>query len=155
MAEIQILGVSKAYGGVPALDNVSLTLKDGSFTSIFGPPGSGKSVLLRLLLGLETVDAGQILIDGVDVTRALPSERNLGMVFQNLALFPQLTAYENIAFPLRRRNTDQAEIDKRIDGLTGVLNIGQFCRKSRPRCRAVNGKGLRLAVLWCAMRALI
>ncbi|KAJ02598.1 ABC transporter ATP-binding protein [Sulfitobacter mediterraneus] len=129
MAEIQILGVSKAYGGVPALDDVSLTLKDGSFTSIFGPPGSGKSVLLRLLLGLETVDAGQILIDGVDVTRALPSERNLGMVFQNLALFPQLTAYENIAFPLRRRNTDQAEIDKRIDGLTGVLNIGHILSK--------------------------
>lgn len=129
MAEIRLDGVSKCYGSTQVLRDVNLTLTDGSFTSVFGPPGAGKSVLLRLLLGLEQVDAGRILIDGRDVTRALPAERNLGMVFQNLALFPHLTARDNIAFPLRRRGTDEAEITRRIKPLAEVLNIGHILAK--------------------------
>ncbi|MDW4496586.1 ABC transporter ATP-binding protein [Sulfitobacter sp. D35] len=129
MARIQIENVTKSYAGVPALQEATLTFEDGSFTSVFGPPGSGKSVLLRLMLGLEPLDGGRILIDGRDVTTATPSERNLGMVFQNLALFPQLTAYDNIAFPLRRRGHDEADITRRIDSLIGVLNIGHILSK--------------------------
>lgn len=129
MAEIRLEGVSKTYGSTQVLRDVNLTLTDGSFTSVFGPPGAGKSVLLRLLLGLEQVDTGRILIDGRDVTRALPAERNLGMVFQNLALFPHLTARDNIAFPLRRRGTDEAEIARRITPLAEVLNISHILTK--------------------------
>ncbi|GIT86466.1 ABC transporter ATP-binding protein [Roseobacter sp. OBYS 0001] len=129
MAEIRLENVSKSYAGQPALQNVSLTLPDGSFTSIFGPPGAGKSVLLRLLLGLEQVDAGHILIDGRDVTNAAPMARDLAMVFQNLALFPHLTARDNIAFPLRRRGKDEAHITQRIDALTDVLGIGHILQK--------------------------
>jgi multiple sugar transport system ATP-binding protein len=129
MAEIRLENVSKSYHGVPALRDVSLTFADGSFTSVFGSPGSGKSVLLRLVLGLEQVDSGRILIDRQDMTRSAPLERGLAMVFQNLALFPHLTARENIAFPLRRRGSAEAEIDKRIAALCDVLGIGHILAK--------------------------
>ena len=129
MAEIILDGVTKRFGTFTALDNVSLTIADGAFTSIFGPPGSGKSVLLRVLLGLDGVDAGRILINGQDVTNAPPAARGLSMVFQNLALFPHLTARQNIAFPLVRRNTDRAEIDARLQRLAAVLNIGHILGK--------------------------
>ncbi len=129
MADIRLEGVTKRFGDVTALDDVSLTIANGAFTSIFGPPGSGKSVLLRVLLGLDPVDAGRIIINGKDVTNAVPNDRGLSMVFQNLALFPHLTARENIAFPMVRRNTPVAEIDARLSRLSTVLNIGHILAK--------------------------
>lgn len=129
MAEIRLEGVTKRYGSFTALDDVSLTVDSASFTSVFGPPGSGKSVLLRVLLGLEPVDAGRILIDGRDMTAAAPNERNMAMVFQNLALFPHLTSRDNIAFPMRRRKTPEPEISRRIDDLASVLSIGHILHK--------------------------
>jgi multiple sugar transport system ATP-binding protein len=129
MAEIRLEGVTKRFGDFTALDDVSLTIADGAFTSIFGPPGSGKSVLLRVLLGLDPVDGGRIIIDGRDVTTAAPNARGLSMVFQNLALFPHLTARQNIAFPMVRRNAAEAEIDTRLARLAGVLNIGHILHK--------------------------
>lgn len=129
MARIVLEGVTKTYGGVTALKNANLVVENASFTSVFGPPGCGKSVLLRLLLGLESVDSGRILIDDVDVTHAQPKERDLSMVFQNLALFPHLNARENIAFPLARRGTAQKIIDERMDSVAGVLSISHILHK--------------------------
>lgn len=129
MARIVLEGVTKTYGGVPALEDANLVVESASFTSVFGPPGCGKSVLLRLLLGLESVDSGRILIDDVDVTHAQPKERNLSMVFQNLALFPHLNARDNIAFPLVRRGTAQDVIDERLDNVAGVLSISHILHK--------------------------
>ncbi|WP_168206387.1 ABC transporter ATP-binding protein [Labrenzia sp. PHM005] len=129
MAEIRLEGVTKRYGAVTALDDVNLTIDTAAFTSVFGPPGSGKSVLLRVLLGLEQVDEGKILINGQDMTFASPRERNLAMVFQNLALFPHLTARDNIAFPMRRRGTAETEIEAKIDELANVLSIGHILHK--------------------------
>jgi len=129
MAEIKLENVSKRYGNVAALDDANLTIEDGSFTSVFGPPSSGKSVLLRVLLGLEPVDEGRILIDGKDVTNASPNERNLSMVFQNLALFPQLSAQENLVFPLRRRAAREEEINVRLDQVSSVLSIAHILHK--------------------------
>ncbi|MEM6464373.1 MAG: ABC transporter ATP-binding protein [Pseudomonadota bacterium] len=129
MARIVLDGVTKTYGGVPALENANLVVENASFTSVFGPPGCGKSVLLRLLLGLESVDSGRILIDDVEVTRAQPKERNFSMVFQNLALFPHLNARDNIAFPLVRRGTSQNVIDERLDSVAGVLSISHILHK--------------------------
>lgn len=129
MARIVLEGVTKRYGGVAALEDVNLVVENASFTSVFGPPGCGKTVLLRLLLGLESVDSGRILIDDIDVTHAQPKERNLSMVFQNLALFPHLIARENIAFPLVRRGTAQNVIDERIDRVAGVLSIAHVLHK--------------------------
>ena len=123
MPSIVLEHISKRYGTVTALDDVSLTIEAGTFFSIFGPPGSGKTVLLRVLLGLESPDTGRILIDGRDVTRSVPRDRNLAMVFQNLALFPQLTARENIAFPLLRRKLDKGAVVERVDRVAAVLNI--------------------------------
>lgn len=129
MARIVLEGVTKTYGGVAALEDANLVVESASFTSVFGPPGCGKSVLLRLLLGLESVDSGRILIDDVDVTHAQPKERNLSMVFQNLALFPHLNARDNIAFPLVRRRTAQDVIDERLDNVAGVLSISHILHK--------------------------
>lgn len=129
MAEIRLENVTKRYRDVVALDHASLTIEDGSFTSVFGPPSSGKSVLLRVLLGLEPVDSGRIWIDGKDMTHASSSERNLSMVFQNLALFPQLSARENIVFPLKRRAIHQETIDARLDQISGVLSIAHILDK--------------------------
>jgi multiple sugar transport system ATP-binding protein len=129
MAEIRLEGVTKRFGDFTALDDVSLTIADGAFTSIFGPPGSGKSVLLRVLLGLDPVDRGRIIIDGRDVTDAAPNDRGLSMVFQNLALFPHLTARQNIAFPMVRRGTPAAEIATRLDRLASVLSISHILEK--------------------------
>ena len=144
MAEVRLEGVTKRYGSFVALDNVSLTIKDGSFTSIFGPPGSGKSVLLRVLLGLEPVDEGQIFVDGEDVTQATPNARNLSIVFQNLALFPHLNARDNIAFPLVRRAADRAEIAQRLEQLSSVLSIGHILHK-RPAALS-GGERQRVAI---------
>jgi multiple sugar transport system ATP-binding protein len=129
MPEIRLENITRRFGEFTALNDVSLTFPDGQFTSLFGPPGSGKSVLLRILLGLDQPDSGRILIDGRDVTQAAPSERNLAMVFQNLALFPQLTARENILFPLVRRGMARAESEPRLDRVAGVLGIVPILHK--------------------------
>lgn len=129
MASIVLEGVTKRFGSFTALDSAHLTIESGSFTSIFGPPGSGKSVLLRLLLGLDTVDEGRILIDGQDVTRLQPKERDFAMVFQNLALFPQLNARDNIAFPLVRRGLDSQTIGERLERVAAVLSIAHILHK--------------------------
>jgi multiple sugar transport system ATP-binding protein len=129
MAEIRLENVTRRYGDFTALDDVSLTIEHGTFTSLFGPPGSGKSVLLRILLGLEMPDQGRIYINNKDVTDLGPAERNLAMVFQNLALFPQLTARENILFPMRRRGGVNAEIDQRLDLIASVLSIPHILHK--------------------------
>lgn len=148
MAEIKLENVSKRYGDVAALDSVNLTIEDGSFTSVFGPPSSGKSVLLRVLLGLEPVDEGRITIDGKDITGASSNERNLSMVFQNLALFPQLSAQENIVFPLRRRAAREEDINTRLDQVSSVLSIAHILHKKPAalsggeRQRVAIGRGL-------------
>lgn len=144
MAEIRLEGVTKRYGDLVALDDVSLVIEDGSFTSIFGPPNSGKSVLLRVLLGLEPLDAGRVLVDGKDVTHATPNARNLSMVFQNLALFPHLNARDNMAFPMVRRGATQEDIDRRLEQLSGVLSIGHILHK-RPAALS-GGERQRVAI---------
>ncbi len=150
MARITLDGVTKRYGAVTALDDVSLDIEDGSFTSVFGPPSSGKSVLLRLLLGLEPVDAGRILIDGRDVTALPPQTRDIAMVFQNLALFPHLSARDNIAFPLRRRGTAKPEIARRIDAVSSVIGIDHILHK-RPAALS-GGERQRVAIARALVR---
>src|SRR5689334_8527087 len=92
MAEIAFRNVTKRYGETAALENACFLVKDNEFFCFFGPPLSGKSTILRLILGLETPDEGEILIGGRSVNRISPAERNVAMVFQNLALFPHMSA---------------------------------------------------------------
>ena len=103
MAEIAFRNVTKRYGDTVALSDASFTVADNEFFCFFGPPLSGKSTILRLILGLETPDSGEMLIDGRPVNRVSPADRNVAMVFQNLALFPHMSARENVRFPLVER----------------------------------------------------
>jgi len=141
---IELQGVSRRYGDTLALDAVDLVIEPGSFQSVFGPPGAGKSVLMRLLLGLETPDQGRILIDGVDVTDKRPRERDFAMVFQNLALFPHMSARENIAFPLRRQGFAERDIATRLAAVAEPLGIGPILDK-RPAALS-GGERQRVAI---------
>jgi multiple sugar transport system ATP-binding protein len=129
MATLELRNVTKSFGRVTAVDNVNIRVENNEFYCIFGPPSSGKSTVLRLLLGLASPDNGQILIDGKDVTGLPPSVRDLAMVFQNLALFPHLSARENLAFPLRERNASQAVIDAQIRIVADKLHIAPLLDK--------------------------
>src|ERR1041384_2566356 len=102
MAEITMKNIVKKYGdGFPAVNDVSLDIADGEFMILVGPSGCGKSTLLRMIVGLEDISSGDMIIGGKRVNDKAPRERNLAMVFQNYALYPHLTVFENIAFPLR------------------------------------------------------
>ena len=123
MADVKIRGLQKSYGKVPAVRGVDLDIADGEFTVLVGPSGCGKSTLLRTIAGLETPDAGTIAIGGKVVNTMRPRDRNIAMVFQNYALYPYLTVYENIAFGLRTRRTPAAETDRRVREAAAMLGI--------------------------------
>lgn len=129
MAEITFENVSKRFGQTVAVDGASFTVRDNEFFCFFGPPLSGKTTLLRLILGLETPDEGRILIDGKDVTRTGPAARNIAMVFQNLALFPHMTARDNVRFPLVERGIAPAQIDARLAEVAAKLHIAHILHK--------------------------
>jgi multiple sugar transport system ATP-binding protein len=123
MATLELQSVSKRFGKITAVEDVSLRVENGEFFSIFGPPSCGKTTILRLLLGLVVPDEGKVLIDGRDVSFERPKQRDLGMVFQNLALFPHLTAWGNIAFPLTERGRPKAETATRVRAVAEKLKI--------------------------------
>jgi putative spermidine/putrescine transport system ATP-binding protein len=122
-ASLKAIGLEKVYGTATAVDGVDLDARPGEFVSLLGPSGCGKTTSLRLIAGLEQLDAGRIVIDGQDVTRFSPQSRGLGMVFQQYALFPNLSAYENIAFALRVRRQPRAEIERRVAELLAVVHL--------------------------------
>jgi putative spermidine/putrescine transport system ATP-binding protein len=122
-AALKAIGLEKMYGTATAVDGVDLDARPGEFVSLLGPSGCGKTTSLRLIAGLERLDAGRIVIDGQDVTRLSPQSRGLGMVFQQYALFPNLSAYENIAFALRVRRQPRAEIERRVGELLAIVHL--------------------------------
>ena len=104
----------KSFGSVAAVDHVSLTIERGEFVTLLGPSGSGKTTTLMMIAGFEYPTSGDILIGGESVVSMPPSKRNIGMVFQNYSLFPHMTVFENIAFPLRMRKVQESEIRKKV-----------------------------------------
>jgi multiple sugar transport system ATP-binding protein len=129
MAEIAFRNVTKRYGKVLAVDDASFTVADNEFFCFFGPPLSGKSTILRLILGLERPDSGEILIDGRLVNSISPAARNIAMVFQNLALFPHMTAAQNVRFPLVERGAPEPQIAARLADAAAKLHIGHILHK--------------------------
>ncbi|MDI5929996.1 ABC transporter ATP-binding protein [Rhizobium leguminosarum] len=113
-SSIQLVNISKEFGDFLALPELSLTISPGEFVSFLGPSGSGKTTTLNIIAGFIEPTSGDVLIDGASITGLPPHRRNLGMVFQQYALFPHITVAENVAFPLRRRRVSQAEISKRV-----------------------------------------
>ncbi len=129
MSRIRFEAVSKSYRGVAALDRVDLDVGAGSFTVLCGPPRSGKSVLLRLLVGLEQPDVGRILFDGRDITRVPAAERRLGYVPQSFALFPHVSVFDNIAYPLALQGVGKPEVARRVGQAAELLHIGGLLDK--------------------------
>ena len=131
MAEIQMQHIVKRYGdGFPAVNDVSIDVEDGEFLILVGPSGCGKSTLLRMIVGLEDITSGDMIIGGDRVNDVPPRDRNLAMVFQNYALYPHLTVYENIAFPLRLSKKFSAEeIDRKVREASSTLELDEHLER--------------------------
>lgn len=129
MAFIEIRNVNKFYGSAQALFDVSLSIKKGAFTTLLGPSGSGKTTLLKLLGGFEPLNSGSIIMNGRDVTDLPPEKRNFGLVFQGYALFPHMTVFDNIAYPLRVRRMNKDEIATRVQAMLDLVQLSRFANR--------------------------
>ena len=123
MTFLELTGVQKHFGDVAAVHDFNLAAERGEFVSFLGPSGCGKTTTLRMIAGFEIPTAGSITVDGADITRKPPNQRNVGMVFQSYALFPNLTVADNIGFGLKVRGKSSADIRKRVDELLGMINL--------------------------------
>ncbi len=123
MAEIELQNVSKSFGNVEVIKDVSLTVGSGEFMVFLGPSGSGKSTLLRMIAGLETIDDGRLLIGGTESQHLPPGQRSVAMVFQNYALYPHMSVRENMAFGLKNINLPAAEIARRVGDAARILEM--------------------------------
>src|SRR5881227_2807250 len=123
---ITVSNVSKRFGEVQVLDDVSLEVPGGSLTALLGPSGGGKSTLLRIIAGLEAPDSGSVTLAGVDATALAPQKRGVGFVFQHYAAFKHMTVRDNVAFGLVIRKRPRPEIAQRVDELLALVGIKQF-----------------------------
>ncbi len=125
MAEVELTGVSKSFGEDVALDNVDMTIPDGSFVVLLGPTGAGKTTTLRMVSGLDKPDAGEVHIGGVSMAGLTPAQRDVAMVFQQYSLYPHLTVRQNLEFPLKSPmlKTPQGAIDQKVGEVAEVLQI--------------------------------
>ncbi len=125
-ADLKLEAVTKYFGKVTALDSINLVVRHGELLTILGPSGSGKTTLLRIVAGFESPDGGAVVLKGQDITYASPASRDIGMVFQNYALFPHMTVAQNVAFPLEMRKIEKPEIEKRVAWALGVGELKGF-----------------------------
>ena len=133
MANVSLDSLRKVYAGaVEAVKGVSIDASDGEFVVLVGPSGCGKSTLLRMIAGLETITSGSVSIGDTVVNDYEPADRDIAMVFQNYALYPHMTVYRNMAYGLRNRGTDKAEIDRRVRATAEILQLSDFLER-RPR----------------------
>ena len=129
MATIEIRKVAKSFGSFTALHEVDLTIQDQEFMVLLGASGCGKTTLLRIIAGLETPTSGEVWIGGRRVDQLPPRERGIAMVFQNYAVFPHLTVFENIAFGLRMKKVPQAEVERRVTRTAELMHIEQLLKR--------------------------
>lgn len=145
MAKVEIKGVGKIYdGGVRAVQNANITIEDQEFCVFVGPSGCGKSTTLRMVAGLEEISEGELYIDGVLMNDVPPKDRDIAMVFQNYALYPHMTVYDNMAFGLKIRKTDKGEIKRRVDNAAQILGLTQYLDR-KPKALS-GGQRQRVAV---------
>src|SRR5262245_2093296 len=129
MGKITLTKVSKSFGSTTVIPEIDLDIEDGEFVVFVGPSGCGKSTLLRLIAGLEDTSSGTISIDGRNVTAEPPAKRGLAMVFQSYALYPHMSVYNNIAFPLKMAGEDKTAIDKKVRDAARVLNLTNYLER--------------------------
>lgn len=132
MSSITVSNIHKNYSDLEVLKNINLEIKDGELMTLIGPSGSGKSTLLKIIAGLEDVTKGTVNIGGADVTEVPPQKRDLAMVFQNYALYPQMSVRQNMGFGLKIAGASQADIDKRVEETAKMLEIDAYLER-RPR----------------------
>ena len=146
MADLQLTHIGKHFGGVRAVQDLNLDLASGEFIVLLGPSGAGKTTTLRLVAGLESPDAGQIHIGGRDVTALAPALRDVAFVFQQYSLYPHLTVFDNLAFPLRSpmRPTPEAEIKRKVLEVARMLRIDD--KLQNPATRLSGGQMQRVAI---------
>ncbi|MBB3144544.1 multiple sugar transport system ATP-binding protein [Phyllobacterium trifolii] len=126
MGSITLEKVSKSFGTTAVIPEIDLEIVDGEFVVFVGPSGCGKSTLLRMIAGLEDLSGGRIIIDGKDMSSEAPAKRGLSMVFQSYALYPHMSVYGNIAFPLKMDGQDKAAIDKKVKDAAHILNLTNY-----------------------------
>ncbi|HET6436430.1 MAG TPA: ABC transporter ATP-binding protein [Anaeromyxobacter sp.] len=127
MGTVDLRNVWKIYdNGFEAVKDISATLRDGEFISVLGPSGCGKTSTLRMIAGLEKISRGEILIDGIRVNELIPGDRNIAMAFESYALYPHLTVFENIAYPLRIRKQPESDIQRQVNSICDALGIAPY-----------------------------
>jgi multiple sugar transport system ATP-binding protein len=145
MATVELKSISKVYeGGVRAVNNANITVQDKEFVVLVGPSGCGKTTTLRMIAGLEDITEGELYIDGKIMNDIPPKDRDIAMVFQNYALYPHMTVYDNMAFGLKIRKFPKAEIDRRVKEAAKILDIGMLLER-KPKALS-GGQRQRVAV---------
>src|SRR5215472_14154675 len=150
MAYLELTRIDKHYDSFHALKNINLEVEKEEFVVFVGPSGCGKSTLLRSICGLETVSSGRIVLDGRDITDIHPSKRNVAMVFQNYALFPHLSVFDNIAFGLQLQGLSKQDIRKRVERAATLLHLEKMLDR-RPK-QLSGGQRQRVAIGRCIVK---
>ena len=141
---LNLVGLKKILGGRVIIDNLNLTVEKGEMVSLLGPSGCGKTTTLRMIAGFLIPDEGKVILDGNDVTNVGPEKRPSAMVFQNYALWPHMTVFKNVAYPLKIRKMDKAEIERRVHEALSLVNLMHH-KDSRPG-RISGGEQQRVAL---------
>ena len=141
---LEIRNVSKRFGATQAVDNITFSVGKGEITALLGPSGCGKTTTLRLIAGFETPDSGQLRMDGQDVAHLRPYERNVGLLFQDYALFPHMTVAENVGYGLRFRGMKAKERDGQVEAMLGLVKLSGF--GSRLPAQLSGGEQQRVAL---------
>ena len=144
MADIILEAISKSYGSIPIINNFSLTIKENSFTTLVGPSGCGKTTLLRMIAGLEKIDAGNLTIDGKCVNNFAPKDREIAMVFQSYALYPHMTVFDNMAFGLKLEKKSKFEVEARVREAARILQLDEYLER-KPK-QLSGGQRQRVAI---------
>jgi len=143
MSAIVCSHVDKAYGATTVIHDLNLAIEEHEFVVFLGPSGCGKSTLLRMLAGLEDISGGEVSIGGKVVNDLDPGDRGIAMVFQNYALYPHMTIFDNIAFGLKRQKVPAGEIRKRVEAVSRTLGLDPISAASRPSFPAASSSAWR------------
>lgn len=148
MSYIRFENITKSFGKNEVLKNINLEVEKGQLVTLLGPSGCGKSTLLRCLSGLETVTSGKIYLDGKDITDVNPKDRDIGMVFQQYSLFPNMDVAQNVAFGLKLKKVPQEEITKRVEEMVDIVGLSDHLHHYPSEMSAVSSSVLPWPVRW-------
>ena len=153
MSEVEYINIKKNFGSVEVLKDINLNIGNQKFVVLLGPSGCGKTTLLRMTAGLETISSGEISIGGDIINNIHPRDRDIAMVFQNYALYPQMNVFDNIAFSLQIRKMASQEIKEKVEWAASVLNLTDFLNRTPKelsggqRQRVAMGRALVLSLI--------